>query len=145
MASVDEPGLQVAEEFKRLVEAATDYTLHVGEVPTDPAYPYGVLWAAPAQRLTVRLKGDGGETYHRLQITVAALTVNDCIGAADRIAGALHGRKPQVEGRTFGRIEHEQDDRPIPPYLDPENRAKGGRRVYISPQFFTVQASKKSH
>lgn len=125
----------------RLAVAGAALVVYRGEViPDTPAYPYAVVWGAPAAPLAdaERLAGWGGDVTTTQQVTVAGLSAYDVLGAADRTITALHRQRPTITGRHCGDITHDgSPGRPIP---DP-GRAPGGQQVYSLPLFFLLQSS----
>lgn len=145
MAASPEPSVLHAEAIVARLKEATSYTVYLDEMgEDDPTYPYCVVWPVPGLRPADRLKGYGGEISTRIQITVAALSGIDLVGAADRTTGVLHRWRPQIEGRVCGYVEQDQDvvpgtPTPTPvPLIDPKYRALSGQKVVYTPLFFTL-------
>lgn len=108
--------------------------------PDSPAYPYLVVWGAPAGPVAAaeRLYGYGGEAFTTTQITAAGLTVDDVLGAVDIARQALHRRKPTIAGRVCGDLE--MDGAPSRPAPDPV-RSPAGLQVWSTPMFFLLMSS----
>lgn len=151
MAVSPEPSVLHAEAIIGRLKEVTSYTVFVDEVGGDmlstAEYPYYVVWPVPGLRPADRLKGYGGDLVTRIQVTVAALTGIDLVGAADRATGALHRWRPVIEGRRCGWVEQDQDvvpgtPTPTPvPLIDPKSRAVPGQKVIYTPLFFTLFSS----
>lgn len=143
-----EPSVLHAQAIIDRLREATAYTVYVDEVADDvPTYPYLVVWPVPGLRPADRLRGYGGEITTRIQVTVAAETGIDLVGAADRATGVLHRWRPSIEGRVCGYVEQDQDvvpgtPTPTPvPLIDPKYRSLSGRKVIYTPMFFTLFSS----
>lgn len=148
MAVSPEPSVLHAQAIIDRLNDATDYTVYVDEMGDDePTYPYLVVWPVPGLRPVDRLKGYGGDLATRIQVTVAALSGIDLVGAADRTTGALHRWRPQIAGRMCGYVEQDQDvvpgtPTPTPvPLIDPKYRALPGQKIIYTPLFFTLYSS----
>jgi hypothetical protein len=138
-----EPSVDHVNALAAMLAAGTSFDVHVGDVDvpdSDLSYPYYAVWGAPASPVLVRLKGDGGEVVTRTQITVAALTSLDVIGAADRARRVLHRRRPTIPGRRCGDVGQEPAS-PSVPVLDPTVTSSDGRRVYVAYLFFTLHST----
>lgn len=137
-----EPSVEHPAALAALLRADTSFPVHEGKAP-DPdevQYPHYVVWGTPAQPLSERLRGDGGEVWTRTQITCVGLTPADVLGAADRARRALHRKRPTIAGRLCGDAEQEPGI-PAAPQPDPTVRSPDGRLVYFTPLFFTLHSS----
>ncbi|WP_431935796.1 hypothetical protein [Micromonospora sp. RP3T] len=115
-------------------------TCYLDAVPDDPAWPYVVFWSTPATpaAAAVRLRGWAQEVETVTQATVAGLSVLDVLGAADRLALAVHRRRPVIVGRQCGDVEVElATARPV---LDP-NPTPEGRPVWTAVLFFRFMSN----
>lgn len=145
MAVSPEPSVLHAQAIVGRLKGATDYTVYLDEMGDDnPSYPYFVVWPVPGLRSADRLKGYGGDISTRIQVTVAALSGIDLVGAADRATLALHRWRPAIEGRRCGYVEQDQDvvpgtPTPTPvPLIDPKYRALAGQKIIYTPLFFVL-------
>ncbi|MEU7590637.1 hypothetical protein AB0A95_30645 [Micromonospora sp. NPDC049230] len=143
-----EPSRLHAEAIKTLAQVqlaamGSALTCYADDVPDDPAYPYAVFWSTPATPFAAaeRMRGWGQEVETVTQATVAGLTVNDVIGAVDRLILALHRRKPTVPGRQVG--DFEVDGVAARPGRDPVP-APGGLSVWTTVLFFRLMSSPSS-
>lgn len=150
MAVADlEPSRLHAEAIVALAEAwlvavGAALTCYLDQVPAEPAYPYVVFWSAPAAPVAAaeRMAGWGQDVQTVTQATVAGLTVADVVGAVDRLALALHRRKPTIPGRQVGDLE--LDGVAARPGRDPVPTPEG-QEVWTSVLFFRLMSSPTSN
>ncbi len=130
----------VALAAARLATLGAALTVYIDQVPRDPAYPYAVFWTGPASPYAPaeRMAGWGQDVETVTQATVAGLTRVDVIGAVDRLALALHRRRPTIAGRQVG--DCELDGVPAAPARDPVP-APSGAEVWTTPVFFRLASS----
>lgn len=132
-----EPDVLHAEAVKAMLDT-TGYPVYLGEneIPdTIPqaGFPYLCAWAVPGEPLPgdERLHGYAGSILTRHQVTIAALTPLDVIGAAARVRNLLHRRRPTITGRRCGDMS--QDKGPPPtPTVDTTVSGPQGQRIYIA-------------
>lgn len=124
----------------RLATLGAALTVYLDQVPRDPEFPYAVFWSAPASPYipAERMAGWGQDVETVTQATVAGLTPADVLGAVDRLALALHRRRPTITGRTAGDID--LDGVPARPGRDPVP-APGGQEVWTTPTFWRLVSS----
>jgi hypothetical protein len=144
-----EPSRLHAEAIKALAQAqlaamGSALTCYLDQVPRLPAYPYVVFWSAPATPVAAaeRMRGWGQDVETVTQATVAGLTIADVIGAVDRLALALHRRKPSIPGRQAG--DFEVDGVAARPGRDPIPTPEGAE-VYTTVLFFRLMSSPTSN
>ena len=130
----------VALAAARLTVLGAALTVYADQVPRDPSYPYAVFWSTPAMPYAPaeRMAGWGQDVETVTQATVAGLARADVIGGVDRLALALHRRKPTIAGRTVG--DCELDGAPAAPVRDPVP-APDGAEVWTTPVFFRLASS----
>lgn len=120
------------------------YTVYVGQV-TEPeatiAYPYLVIWPAPALRSVNLLNGYDGAATTTTQITAAGTTVDEVLAALDRAAAGLHRRTPTIEGRLCGQISQVPGAPPPQPERDDTVSTPDGRPVFMSFALFTLHST----
>jgi hypothetical protein len=128
----------------RLAAMGSAVTVYLDQVPQAPEYPYAVFWSVPASPVATgeRLAGWGQDVETVIQATVAGLTATDVIGAADRLALALHRRRPAVPGRSAG--DCEIDGVAARPGRDP-TPAPGGQEVWVTVLFVRLMSSPSSN
>jgi hypothetical protein len=116
--------------------------VYLDEVPRVPSYPYVVFWSSPAAPYAPaeRMSGWGQDVETVTQATIAALARADVLGAVDRLAWALHRRKPAIAGRVPGDIEMDGAPSAIAPDRDPVP-APGGMEVWTAPTFWRLASS----
>lgn len=124
----------------RLTAMGAALTVYLDQVPRAPTYPYVVFWSTPAGPLAAgeRMAGWGQDVETVTQATVAGLSPADVLGGIDRLALALHRRKPQITGRTVG--DFELDGVPAAPGRDPVP-TPDGQEVWTTPVFFRLASS----
>lgn len=150
MAVADlEPSRLHAEAIKALAEAqlaamGAALTCYRDQVPREPAYPYVVFWSAPASPFAPaeRLAGWAQEVETVTQATIAGLTPDDVLGAVDRLALALHRRRPTIPGRRVG--DFELDGTAARPGRDPIPTPEG-QEVWTTALFFRLLSSPTSN
>jgi hypothetical protein len=119
--------------------------LGADEIPSEPDFPYLVAWAAVGQPLPAdeRLRGYSGAILTRHQVTIAALTSLDCVGAAARARNLLHRWQPTVAGRRCGDIAMDPGGASVP-VVDPTVTGPHGQRIYVTYLFFTFASDLES-
>lgn len=120
------------------------YTVYVGEV-TEPeatiAYPYLVIWPAPAVRDVNLLNGYDGSATTTTQITAAGTTTEEVLAALDRASAALHRKTPTIPGRTWAPIRQVPGATPPQPDRDDTVNTATGRPVFTSFALFTLHST----
>lgn len=131
-----EPDVLHAEAVKAML-APTGYPVYLssGEIPArlgDDAFPYLCAWAAPGEPTPggERLAGYDGAIVTRHQITIAALTALDVIGAAARARRLLHRRRPTIPGRRCGDM-NQIPGPPAVPVVDTGVPGPNGQRIHV--------------
>jgi len=124
----------------QLVELGAALTVYLDQVPREPTYPYAVFWSSPAGPYASgeRMAGWGQDVETVTQATVAGLTRLDVIGGVDRLARALHRRRPAIAGRTVGDVD--LDGVPAAPARDPVP-TPDGQEVWTTPVIFRFASS----
>lgn len=138
-----EPDVLHAEAVRAMLEPA-GYPVYLGEneIPDHPGFPYLVSWAATGSpiRADERMAGYSGSIVTRHQVTIAALTVLDVIGAAARARNLLHRKRPTIAGRRCGDMSQEQGP-PVTPIVDPTVTGPHGQRIYVAYLAFTLSST----
>ncbi|MFI7608813.1 hypothetical protein ACIBTV_27385 [Micromonospora sp. NPDC049366] len=144
-----EPSVAHAAAIVALARAGLDamgsaVTCYLDDVPEPPAFPYVVFWSAPGTPVSEaeRMAGWGQEVETVTQATVAGLTPTDVLGAVDRLALALHRRKPTIAGRQVG--DFQLDGAAARPDRDPVPTPEG-QVVWTTVLFFRLMSSPTSN
>lgn len=121
--------------------AATTFPVYTDPdaIPAEPGWPYYVMWAAAGEPLAAdeRLRGYSGSILTRHQLTIAALSAFDCIGAAARSRRLLHRWQPTIPGRRAGDVFQDQGGNTVPT-IDLSVTGPQAQRIYLIYQFFTL-------
>jgi hypothetical protein len=138
-----EPEVLHYEAVKAML-AGTGFPAYLGEheIPEQPGWPYYVVWAAPGEPIAAdeRMRGYAGSITTRFQLTIAALTPTDVLGAAARARNALHRKRPTIAGRRCGDIAQDPGP-PAVPTVDPTVKGPNGARIYVAFLFFSLDST----
>lgn len=138
-----EPEVLHAEAVKAMLQA-TDFPVYLSasEIPDHPEWPYICAWPAPGEPppLAERLNGYDGSIITRHQLTFAALTVLDVLGAAGRARRLLHRRRPSIPGRRCGDMRKVPGP-PLVPVVDPSVSGPQGQRIHIGYATYELTSS----
>ena len=123
----------------RLADAGFPVYTDPDGIPAEPGWPYYVLWAAAGEPLAAdeRMRGYSGVILTRHQVTIAALTAFDCVGAAARARNLLHRWQPDITGRRAGDVSHDPGGNTVPT-IDLSVTGPLGQRIYLVFQYFTL-------
>lgn len=130
-------------------QQAGAYRVYDGDVTTAEdqiAYPYLVVWSAPADRPNVTMAGRNRRALTTTQITAAGTSTDEVLAALDRAGDALIGRVPPSgsTGRLFGRIFQQPGTSSPLPRKDPSVRTREGLPVYVSSIVVTLYSTPQS-
>lgn len=96
----------------------TGVTVYKGKVTGSPSYPYVMVtsnFPSPSERAATR---DVQARGLRVRTTVVGLTTTSVRLIADRVATALDGARPVVDGWNVGRVENLSNNQDITPDRD---------------------------
>lgn len=112
------------------------------EIPDSPPFPYLVAWSAAGEPIPgdERNAGYSGAISTRHQITIAGLAPLDVIGAAARVRGLLHRRRPVIAGRRCGDMAQEPGPQAVP-VVDSTVAGPHGQRIYVAYSFFSLSST----
>jgi hypothetical protein len=82
-------------------------TLYEGQVPTQPSFPYAVLYMDTDTEATTKLCGGSDQAEFRFQVTSVGLSAVAVRVVADAARSLLVDVRPVVAGRTCQRIRKE--------------------------------------
>lgn len=100
------------DEVLALMEA-TGFTVHDGHVPTDPSYPYAVLYARTPDRSINSMRHTSGRLDLRFQVTSVGLTGESARIVAQAMQDALLDVTVTVAGWTNYPIRDTPNDQPL--------------------------------
>ncbi|OQO89928.1 hypothetical protein B1813_18995 [Saccharomonospora piscinae] len=87
--------------------AGLPVTLHDGQVPDRPTFPYAVLFGDTGNERSTRLCATSDRADWRFQVTSVGLTVESALIVADAARALLIDARPVVVGRSCGPIRRE--------------------------------------
>jgi hypothetical protein len=143
---MSDPSRLHATAVHALVQAAVPAGVRVyfGKVHTpdaEIAYPYLVVWPAPANRVDDALHGWAGQLSTVTQLTAAGTTVDEVLAVLDRAATALQGVTPTITGRDCGPLRQIPGAGPPSPDVDPRVKTPAGRDIYFSYVLFEMHST----
>jgi hypothetical protein len=140
---ITDPSRAHAAATVALIEAGVPagYRVYLGGVADDEAditYPYLVVWPPPASRTPVNLTKSVSVLTTVLQVTAVGHDRDEVLAALDRVADALQGRRPVMDGRKAGLFEQVGDTSPVTE--DNKIRSPQGTPVVSGAVLFAVQS-----
>ncbi|PSK96698.1 uncharacterized protein DUF3168 [Haloactinopolyspora alba] len=78
--------------------------LYDGQVPTEPAYPYNVIWSTGGTRPSTSLTEEMSQLEVSLYVTTVAATAESVRIIQGSVRDALLGVRPVVSGRSCWRL-----------------------------------------
>lgn len=130
---MSDPSRSHATVIHALLNAVGDYTVYLGGVTdtdADLTYPYLVVWPPPGARTRTDLAGSSSDLTTVTQITAVGRDAVEVLAALDRVAVALQGVRPTLDGRAAGQIHQAEDFTPPPVVQSDASRTADGRPVF---------------
>lgn len=114
-----------ADAVLSLLRAVSGLTVYDGQVPSQPALPYVVVYfdAGPPNQELASLDDLSSERDWSFQVTSVGGTREQAQWAVEGAFAGLYGVRPSVAGRSCGRIRHvgsqpaRRDDDVTPPLM----------------------------
>lgn len=97
----------IAEHHQAVKDLLASVGFYDGQVPSEPTFPYRVLYLDTGMEGADRLCGDSDRADFRFQVTSVALSAQGVAIVADLSRSLLIDVKPLVAGRTCTRIRKE--------------------------------------